>query len=691
VTNRLIASLRDAPATVPGVGAVALFVVWASGQAGYPVTRWGPGGLILLALLGVAIVFIGLDRAKLPIALKIALICFAAYTALSFLSILWANVPGDAWEGANRTLLYLIVFALFACWPQRGASAALLLSAWVLAMIVLAAFVALHVDDASATSLQTLVPFGRLIYPSGYANANAAQWLMAFWPAVLLARSRGLPSALRGVLAGGAVLLAEVALLSQSRGSLFSTPVMLVLVFALLPGRARTFAFLVPVAGGIAAAAPAVIHVGDRLNNGEASPALVHSAVTAMLVASVCVALAVGLAAAIESRAQLPEQTERRIRSAVGAIAIVALIGLLGVGLAAVHDPIGRIRHGWDTFTQGYAANGSGDRLTSGLGSNRYDFYRVSLDEFASHPLIGIGVDNFQQQYLAHGRSNETPRYPHSVELRTLSQLGLVGTLLAIAGLGAALLTALRGIWNRSATRSHPLAGAVAAAALSGFAYWMVHGSVDWFWEFAGLGAPAFALLGLACALAPRSDRPPDAVTSTASAPDETPPPRRPGLAAPRRLRVAAVAILALAMAVSFALPWLSWRQVQSAARVWTSDTSAAYARLDDAARLNPLSDEADLVAGNIALRLGDLRRAERRFTQALERSPHDAYATLVLGAIASSEGHRGAAQRLLARAARLNPRDPVARSALAVVDSGRRVSLQQLGLSVLDKAREFR
>jgi tetratricopeptide (TPR) repeat protein len=433
-----------------------------------------------------------------------------------------------------------------------------------------------------------------------------------------------------------------------------------------------------------------VIHVGDRLNNGEASPALVHSAVTAMLVASVCVALAVGLAAAIENRAQLAEQTERRIRTAVGAIAVATLIGLLGVGLAAVHDPIGRISHGWDTFTQGYAANGSGDRLTSGLGSNRYDFYRVSLDEFASHPLIGIGVDNFQQQYLAHGRSNETPRYPHSVELRTLSQLGLVGTLLAIAGLGAALLTALRGIWKRSASRSDPLAGAVAAAALSGFAYWMVHGSVDWFWEFAGLSAPAFALLGLACALAPRSDRPREAVSSTASAPDETPP-RRPGLAIPRRLRVAAVATLALALAASFALPWLSWRQVQSAASVWTSDTAAAYARLDDAARLNPLSDEADLVAGNIALRLGDLRRAERQFSQALARSPHDAYATLVLGAIASSEGHRVVAQRLLARAARLNPRDPVARSALAVARSGRRVSLQQLGLSVLDKAREFR
>ena len=157
-------------------------------------------------------------------------------------------------------------------------------------------------------------------------------------------------------------------------------------------------------------------------------------------------------------------------------------------------------RSGWDTFKGGYGADStSGSRLISGLGSNRYDFYRVALDEFLAHPLVGIGADNFQQQYLAHGRSEETPRYPHSVELRTLAQTGLVGALLALVGLGAALLAGAR------APCAAPIRScrAVAAAALAGFAYWVVHGSFDWFWEFAGLGAPAFALLGLACALAP--------------------------------------------------------------------------------------------------------------------------------------------------------------------------------------------
>src|ERR1022692_3086844 len=144
--NRLSASFVAAPSTVPALAALVLFVVWATDQAGYPLTHWAPGGLIGLTL-GV----VGLRAQDVPTPVKIALGCLAGYTALSFASILWAAVPGDAWEGANRTLLYLLVFALFACWQQRAASAALLLGAWTLAMICLAAFVALHVNAAGGS------------------------------------------------------------------------------------------------------------------------------------------------------------------------------------------------------------------------------------------------------------------------------------------------------------------------------------------------------------------------------------------------------------------------------------------------------------------------------------------------------------------------------------------------------------
>lgn len=693
MTAKLTASLRQAPATVPALAVLVLFVVWATSQAGYPVTHWAPGALVVLVALGIALGVVPLRLSEVPGPVRVAIAALAAYTALSYLSILWAAVPGEALEGANRTLLYLAVFALFASWRQSGVGAALLLCAWTLAMIALAAFVALHVDAAGAAQLQTLLPGGRLQYPSGYANANAAQWLMAFWPAVLLARERSLPWALRGLLGGGAVLLAEVALLSQSRGSLFATPVMIVLVFALAPGRTRTFAVLVPVAAGVAAAATAVLHVGDHLDNGAVAASAVRDATTAMFLAALAVGVVVALGAAVETR--IGERIARRMRVGMRAVAVATLVVVIAGGLVAAGNPVTRLEKGWHSFKGGYASEDtSGSRLTNGLGSNRYDFYRVALDEFLHHPLVGIGADNFEQQYLVHGRSEETPHYPHSVELRTLVQTGLVGALLAIVGLAAALVAAARALRT-----SDPLVRTVAGAALAGFGYWVVHGSVDWFWEFAGLGAPAFAMLGLACALAParkpaHARAPGRAAGARASRPAVAPAlGRAPGRQRPGRRpypALAAGAVLALAAAVALAAPWLSQLEVQSAANVWTRAPQTAYARLSDAAGLNPLSDEPYVVAGSIALRYGELDRADHEFSLALARTPGDAYATLERGAIASARGERRPALELLERAVRLDPREPLTRQALALVRRGGRVSIEELNRSILLKAQQL-
>ncbi|MGA7704508.1 MAG: hypothetical protein WB998_06390, partial [Solirubrobacteraceae bacterium] len=307
MTRGLMGSLREAPATVPALAAIVVFVVWATSQAGYPLTHWAPGALVLLALLIVALATVPLRWAGIPFAVKLALGCLAAYTALSYLSILWAGAPGEAWEGANRTLLYLFVFALFALWPGQGRSAALLVGLWTLAMIVLAVYAALRLDAATGKGYTALFSGERFSYPTGYPNANAAQWLMAFWPALLLARGRELHWALRGLLAGGAVVLADVALLSLSRGSLYATPVMVVLVFALVPDRLRTFATSVPVAIGIGAGAPFVLRVGDRIEAGRAPYGATHTAIAVALIAAVLVAVVVACAAAVEARRSLSE------------------------------------------------------------------------------------------------------------------------------------------------------------------------------------------------------------------------------------------------------------------------------------------------------------------------------------------------------------------------------------------------
>ncbi|MDP8944272.1 MAG: hypothetical protein M3N16_09170, partial [Actinomycetota bacterium] len=224
---------RLSPQALPLLAAVALFVVWAQRDAGYFITTWGPGALLLLGLLAVTALALGVRPGGLPPAVRVAAVMLAAFTAWSFLSILWADDRGEAWIGADRTLVYLLVLLLFAGWRQRGGDAALVLGGWTLAIVGLA-LVAFLSATVGETPLAAYF-LDRLADPAGYPNAAAATWLMALWPAIALAGRPEVPWWLRGPLAGGAVILVHTALLSQSRGALLSLPIALAVFLALGP------------------------------------------------------------------------------------------------------------------------------------------------------------------------------------------------------------------------------------------------------------------------------------------------------------------------------------------------------------------------------------------------------------------------------------------------------------------------
>lgn len=650
--------------------AVPVMLIWTVAGAGYEVTTWAPGALFLLALLALARYGIGGRLREAPLAVRVALGALAAYTAWSYASIAWASVPGDAWDGANRTLLYLIAFALFALWPQRAGGGAVLIAVWTLGMAAIAAFVLARIGLGSDPT-RGLV-WGRQADFAGYPNAAAATWLMPLWPALVLAARREVPWWLRGVFAAGAVGLADLALLAQSRGSLYAVPVVAVIFFVLVPGRVRALIAVLPVAGAVAVTVPAVLDVFRPITSGEpVDPARLSHLIGGFAIAALVAGMMVAAVAAVERFRPPSPEVARRAHRGAGAVAVAAVLATVVVGLVLAGSPTARARSAWDSFKGGYATSTPSTRLISGLGSNRYDFYRVSLDMFLAHPVAGIGADNFAQAYLRHGRSDETPRYPHSVEMRTLSQTGIVGALILLVFLGAALAAVLRATRQRE-----QLAGAIAGAGAVVFAYFMVHGSVDWFWEFAGLGAPAFAMLGLACGLGLRHA--PDAAAQAQGPPAA----RVRGLA----LRVAAGGAALLA-AASLAGPWLAEASVGQATRTWPTDPAAAYRQLDRASALNPLSDRPKLIEGTIALRLGENERARRAFSQALDRTPDDQYATFELGAIAAAHGERAAGVRLLQRAVELSPRDPIARRALARARADRPLSVATLNRAILARA----
>jgi O-antigen ligase len=601
MTQRLVSAL-----------ALGVFAYWAASEGGAAPGAWYPGALLFIAAL-VAVARPAAIR-RLPAPARWALALLAAYTAWSFLSIAWADSPGDAWDGANRTLLYLTVFALFAAVPWRTADAALFLGGFALATAGVAA-VELVRGDAFAG--------GRLASPIGYENASAALLVAAFWPAVLLASRRATPWPARGVLLAAASVLLQLAVLAQSRGSLIAGATALVLALALTRERARLALALAALAVAALASLPALLAVYE----GGTAPGhdeLVRAGIA--IAASAAAMLVAGFASRWLDGRSAPRLPAPRLVVA-GAVAVA--VGALAVALAKPDSVPG-------------AAGGPAldSRFTTGVESGRYDFWRVATRQLARDPLHGAGADNFAQDYARERHRFEEPLYPHSFVFRAFGQTGLVGAALLIGFLATACLA----LYERA---REP----VAVAALVCAAAWLAHASIDWLWELPALAAPALACLGLIAGLGMR----------------ELPARHR------RRPRIGPLAALAVATAgaVSYALPALAAREIERAARDSQADPAAAADRLDRARRLNPLSDRADVVAGALALQAGDRQRARIAYQRALDRAPHNWHPEAQLGVLDLREGRTRAALAHLERARRLNPLEPAIAAALAAAKRG--------------------
>jgi Flp pilus assembly protein TadD len=113
------------------------------------------------------------------------------------------------------------------------------------------------------------------------------------------------------------------------------------------------------------------------------------------------------------------------------------------------------------------------------------------------------------------------------------------------------------------------------------------------------------------------------------------------------------------------ALPWVAERDVAAASSGWRADPERAFERLDRAARLNPLNARPELVAGVIALELGESRVAARRFQLALDRDDGDWFAWFGKGLALSARGKRAQARSSYERARSLDPSEPLVEAAL--------------------------
>jgi hypothetical protein len=428
----------------------------------------------------------------------------------------------------------------------------------------------------------------------------------------------------------------------------------LILVVALAPGRTRRVYCLLVVAGGVALAAPDLLRVYDDAAGGAVAAGISHTAARAALLAALGAGLAWGLlVASWQIVASRPDRA--RSLGVLGSwlLAIPVVVALaLSAGFA--HRIGTEASDQWHAFvhvgergesTTPSSPSTSHSRLLSGAG-NRYDYWRIAWEDWKSHPLGGVGAGNYARSYFEKRSTTEDVEQPHSLELQTLSELGLVGMLplgAFIAGIGWGAVR-----MRRNASRS-PLFRALMVGGLGTFTAWLVQASVDWMQLLPGL--TAIALVAAVAVVWPRR-RP-------ASAPDAVRGSRLRGVLGGRpalALGASAIVVTLIVAGASLSRQGLADLFRSRAQGDLDTNRTAALTNANRSLDIDADSVQAYYVKAAALARFDQARAAETALAIALRREPGNFVTWVLLGDIAAREGRLEVANRYYSHALVLNP-----------------------------------
>ncbi len=576
----------------------------------------------VLAALVVSGIFLSGRASRPSRPALIALGALGGTAILATISITFTPVPNLARDEALLTLFYGAVFAVPALVLRRRRDRIYAVGAIVAGSASLAVCAALAL--VLRAHPETLFYGGRLNFPITYPNAQAAAMLIGYWPAVALAARRSGSVWLRALALGAATATLCGWMLSQSKGGAVGLIVSALVIFAVSSHRLR---LLVPLAITVALAGAGTVPLTApfRATTTPALRSAIHHGGAVLLLLTIA-GTAAGLAYAFLDRRTDLSPAARRISGQVALVCtVLALVGVPLFFFATVEGPGSFVSHQWHALKHQPATETSGTHLLT-LGSNRYDFWRVALQEFGRHPLIGIGSRGFGPAYLQDGRSQETPARAHSLPLDALSETGILGfalLLLIFVPPIAAVARRARGELT-------------AAGVLAGGVYFVAHACVDWIWTIPAVGLLAMLLLSIG---------------ASSAAPAE------PRVFARRASFLAAGAAVGLAL-IAFVPPWLASGYIRRA------DRGGAEAARDIvwAKRLDPLAIEPYVVQARWS---GSAQAALVPLRQAVELQPSSVAARYLYGINLIKAGRPRAAYDQLAEADRLSPRDPYVNAAL--------------------------
>jgi hypothetical protein len=334
---------------------------------------------------------------------------------------------------------------------------------------------------------------GRLEQPLSYHNAMG---LLAALGIVLVVRIAGDPTRApwgRTVAAAATPVLALALFLTLSRAGLGVALAGLALLVLLVRTRPQLEAAALAVGAGLPLALSA--NWLDAVRT-RASPLAEreHQGLEMLVILVVFAGLAAAIVALRATRAGPPP---RRYGLPRGTAALVVVVLALAPATVVVATSAGSNRN-----TEAQPTSAATARRLASLDSTRYDVWRVALRGFGAHPVRGTGSSGFETLWREE-RPRSGPllyfffRDAHSLYLKTLAELGLVGfALLALwlSGVGAAALAAYR---------RDP---GFAAGPIAAIAVWAIHAELDWDWEMPGVTLVALVLAGALIARVERAE-----------------------------------------------------------------------------------------------------------------------------------------------------------------------------------------
>jgi len=454
VASRAMRTARELPSPLLAVLLLAAAAFFFGGGAGTATLPWLTGLAVVVAFALVA--GRGTSRGL------VVLVPLGAFAIWSACSVAWSIEPDRSWEYANRTALY----AAFAFVGLVAAPSARRLAVG-LGVVLGAVCVWSLAGKALPWVYGDYGRIARLRGPVGYWNSLALLGAIAL--------PIGLHLASRSRAAGTLLVYGWVVAigLTYSRGGV-AVAALVALAWTLLAGR-----WLESVATLVTACLPAgaVLGVAFALV-GITSDGQSHATRVRDGLVFGSVVLLGALVTVLLTRLPLPRDRPSLRRAVVG-LSVVGAVAVLVV--SALHA-----RTWWDSFTAptGAELSNTPGRFADTGSNHRSAWWSQAWRAWEAHPVVGTGAGSFRFTNLRYRTSYlDQASEPHSLPVQILSETGLVGAVLLLAGVGWLMLAGRR-------ERGPELALALALPA------YLLHGLIDMDWDYAAVTAPVFLIAG---------------------------------------------------------------------------------------------------------------------------------------------------------------------------------------------------